>query len=363
MQIPSRAEAVATFREQGGRIAAVFPIHAPRAVFRTFGLLPVECWGPPVADTSPGDAHLPPYTCSIVRCGLSALLSGTLDAASVVMVPHACDSLQGLGSLLLDFVPPGDRPVIPFYLPRGDGEAAVDFLAKEIRATVEALARLTGTHPSEDDLAEAVAREEAADAVFDRLLEARTDLALPDPDYYRLVRSREYLPAERFTSVVEAALDPADAPEAPTATDRTGLLLSGLVAEPAALLDVIWSAGGSVVADDLAASGRRRYRPGTSADPCRRVAESLLSAAPCTTRGASMDRRVEHLLDLCRRRRARGAIFYTLKFCEPEQFYVPVERKALEAAGIKALALEGDLHGDLPSQVTTRVQALLETLA
>ncbi len=111
MEIPSRSTTVAAWREQGGGLAAVFPIHHPRPLWRAYGLLPVEVWGPPVTDTSRGDARLQAYTCSIVRCGLAFLEGGGLDDADVIVVPHACDSLQGLGSMLLDFAPP-KQPVL-----------------------------------------------------------------------------------------------------------------------------------------------------------------------------------------------------------------------------------------------------------
>jgi len=84
--------------------AAVYPIHHPRALWPAFGILPEEVWGPPGVDTGPGDAHLQAYTCDIIRNGLSFLLSGGLDETDLVVVPHGCDSLQGLGSVLLDFV-------------------------------------------------------------------------------------------------------------------------------------------------------------------------------------------------------------------------------------------------------------------
>jgi benzoyl-CoA reductase/2-hydroxyglutaryl-CoA dehydratase subunit BcrC/BadD/HgdB len=109
--IAARHEVISTHRERGGRIAAVLPVFAPRALLRAFGFLPVEVWGPPGIPIAGGGSHLQPYVCSIVRNTLSFLLSGGLDATDLVLVPHACDSLQGLGSILLDFVKPR-QPVL-----------------------------------------------------------------------------------------------------------------------------------------------------------------------------------------------------------------------------------------------------------
>jgi hypothetical protein len=74
--IPRRAESIHTYKQNGGKVAAVFPIHYPRTLLRAFDVLPVEVWGPPCVGASHGPAHLQPYVCSIVHNGLSFLQAG-----------------------------------------------------------------------------------------------------------------------------------------------------------------------------------------------------------------------------------------------------------------------------------------------
>ncbi|UCF61317.1 MAG: 2-hydroxyacyl-CoA dehydratase, partial [Anaerolineaceae bacterium] len=126
--IPRRSQVADEFKQHGGLIAAVLPIHYPRALLRAFNILPMEVWGPPRVDVSYGSAHIQPYVCSIVRNALSFILTGGLDVADLIMIPHACDSLQGLGSILLDFLPP-KQPTMPLYIPRGDSRRGETFLA------------------------------------------------------------------------------------------------------------------------------------------------------------------------------------------------------------------------------------------
>ena len=71
-------------------------------------------------------------------------------SADHLVVPHACDSLQGLGSLLLDFEKPA-LPTTPYYLPRGDREADVRYLAAELKALGKALAH-KGEHEEAVDV-------------------------------------------------------------------------------------------------------------------------------------------------------------------------------------------------------------------
>jgi len=356
--VPGRLEIIRSFRETGGHIAAVFPIHYPRSLLRAFGVLPVEVWGPPRANVDLGNAHLQAYTCSIARCGAGYILEGKLDIADMILVPHACDSLQGLGSILLDFVRPG-RPVLPFCLPRGEGQPAGDFALEELRALYARLEEITGRTPSEQDMAAALAREENADARLAELLAARRFLPVDDTQFYRLVRAREYLPAERFSKAAGELLECRQKEP----IEGIPLVLSGILPEPGDILRVIGEAGGFVAGDDLCSSGRRLYPAASGNSVLGRMADRLLKGPPDSTRGSPVSARVRYLKEIVERSGAGGLVFYNIKFCEPEQFYLPQVRTALEAAGVRSLAAEVDLGERLPDQIVTRIEAFLETLA
>lgn len=345
------------FKDDGGFVAAVYPIHYPRGLFRAFEVLPVEVWGPPSVDFGPGSAHLQPYVCSIVRNGLSFLQSGGLDVADILVVPHTCDSLQGLGSILLDFISP-KQPVLPLYLPRGRRESDIAYFASELRHLFQQLAAITGRTPSDSDLLQNICREEAADDLLRQLHQNRQFLPHSDLAFYRIVRSREYLPAEEFTSLAQETLACAEN----TARTGTPLLISGIVPEPMNVLAVISEMGGMVVADDFACCGRRLYPAGTSEDPFRRIAERILYAPPDSTRGNPIQARFEHLLGLVERSGAKGVIFYGIKFCEPELFYLPALRRALQEAQITSIAIEVDINDALSYQIRTRLEGFLEMI-
>jgi benzoyl-CoA reductase/2-hydroxyglutaryl-CoA dehydratase subunit BcrC/BadD/HgdB len=357
IDIPRRSAIARAHKERGGRIAAVLPIHYPRALLRAFDFLPMEVWGPPGIDPSLGTAHLQPYVCSIVRNTLAFLQSGGLEVADVVIVPHGCDSLQGLGSILIDFVQPR-QPVIPLYLPRGNGDSGIRFLADEARSVYRRLEKITRRSPSEEELTACIVREEAADALLVHLHHRRRSLALSDSELYRVIRSREYVPAERFCEIAQAALD------RPTAAPRAGIpiVLSGILPEPYNLIEAISTMGAAIVADDLACCGRRLYPPGRSEDPFQRMAESILWAPPDSTRGSAIRPRIEHLLRLATESGARGVVFYGVKFCEPELFSQPDLRRGLQEAGIPSVVLETDISDALSQQAMTRIEAFLEMI-
>jgi benzoyl-CoA reductase/2-hydroxyglutaryl-CoA dehydratase subunit BcrC/BadD/HgdB len=355
--IPRRLESINRFKEQGGTVAAVLPIHYPRALLRAFNILPVEVWGPPRIGSGRGAVHLQPYICSIAQNALSFLLNGGLDVTDLIVVPHACDSLQGFGSVLIDFIKP-NQPVIPLYLPRERRESDVDFLTAEIHSVFDRLLEITGLTPSDNDLLVSVQREEAADDQLSKLYDNNLYLPLPDHILYRLIRSREYLPAERFMELASTAL------ALLREETRKGIpvILSGIVPEPMEMFEVISELGAVVVGDDLASCGRRLYPPGKSEDPLQRMAERIIHAPPDPTRGNPISERMEHLLHLAKKTGAKGIIFYDVKFCEPELFDIPILRKELGEENIPSIMIEVDINDPLSQQFRTRMGAFLEML-
>jgi benzoyl-CoA reductase/2-hydroxyglutaryl-CoA dehydratase subunit BcrC/BadD/HgdB len=219
---------------------------------------------------------------------------------------------------------------------------------------------VTDYAPSDDDLMECVQREERADGMLAKLHQLRQTLQLPDISFYRLVRSREYLPAERFMALAEQALA-----QAGSARQDGGipLILSGILPEPMRLLEAFSQVGAYVAADDLACCGRRLYPLGESEDPLRRVAERILNSPPDSTRGDSIEARCDHLLHLAKTSDARGVVFYEVKFCEPELFDLPLLCRALDAAEVASITVEVDINEPLPQRILTRLEAFVEMIA
>ncbi len=357
IQIPPRAEIVARMKERGNKLAAVLPIHYPRELLRAFNIHPIEVWGPPGTDPTSGASHLQPYVCSIVRNALAFQQSGGMDAVDLILVPHACDSLQGLGSVLLDFIQP-KQPIIPFYLPRGVGDAGKEFLIAELKRLYIHLKIITGRTPTDNDLLEAVRQEERLDKTFSNLLLSREKYYISDFDFYRMVRSREYLPGDVFSQLAGHLVEEKQ-------RDFSGipLILSGIVPEPMEIFHAIENFGGRVVADDLACIGRRRYPVGESDEPFERMADRLLNGPPDWNKGNPIQDRLQYLLEMVARSNARGIIFHTVKFCEPELFDLPQIRAGLQSQEIPSLVIEVDINDTLSNQILTRLEAFMEMIS
>jgi benzoyl-CoA reductase/2-hydroxyglutaryl-CoA dehydratase subunit BcrC/BadD/HgdB len=357
ISIPSRTQTLKTFKDGGGQIAAVLPIHYSRSLLRAFNILPVEVWGPPRVASGQAAAHLQTYVCSICHNVLSFLQQGGLDVADLIIVPHACDSLQGLGSVLLDYIKP-TQPVIPVYIPRDKRQSDLEFLAAEFKAIYEQLVEITGREPGEVDLSASIDREEKADDYLLKLHQRNRFIPLTNADIYQIIRSREYLPAEEFIRIADGAL----AQQQETIRSGIPILIEGIVPEPMDILETLTELGAAVVGDDLASSGRRVYPRSNRGNPFERMAERILQAPPDPTRGSPLSERLDYLLNMAQRTGAKGVVFYIVKFCEPELFDIPILRQELKAFGLATIAIEVDLNTRLSQQIRTRLGAFLEMI-
>jgi benzoyl-CoA reductase/2-hydroxyglutaryl-CoA dehydratase subunit BcrC/BadD/HgdB len=353
--LPSRLEVIEHVRALGRQVVAVMPIHYPRAMLRAHRLHPIEVWGPPHVSRHEGSRHFQTYTCDIVVKATSFLLSGGLDGTRAILVPHTCDALQGMASVLGDFVRPEQR-VLTLYLPRGRRSSDREFLRKELQRLSESLVEVSEHEPSRRDWDEAFEAEDAADAALADLYRRRSRIAVSDREFYTVVRSREYLTAEKFCEQAAAL------PEGEPPRRGVGLMISGIVAEPLELFDRIEEMGAHVAGDDLACGFRRIYSLSTESDPFERSANRLLTGPPDPTCGTPIQARLDTLQTRMRALGARGLLIYDPKFCEPELFDVPLLRKHLNVAGFPVLHVEFEMGETLPHQTLSRIEAFVETL-
>ncbi len=357
IKIPSRREIIEKERSSGKKIAAVYPIHYPRELFRAFDIHPVEVWGPPKIDTKRANAHLQPYICSVIQSGLSFYLDGNLNLADIIVVPHSCDSLQGLGSILKDFIRP-KQELITLYLPREKNRENIEFLSEQLKDIYKKLQVISGKEPTYEKLMKEIETEEEIDKLIAKFYRSRGNLPLSSRSFYTLLRSREFLPPKDFKNIIQYTLLHSSKGE----PKKTNIVLSGLLPEPMDILDTIDEMDGSVLIDDMACCMRRVYGEGNSNDPFERIAQRIVNGPPDPTKGSSFDERFSFLVALTKSTNSKGIIFFNVKFCEPEYFYHPILKEKLNNSGIKTLIIETDINQPISQQTIMRIKAFIEML-
>jgi benzoyl-CoA reductase/2-hydroxyglutaryl-CoA dehydratase subunit BcrC/BadD/HgdB len=348
---------------KGRPTVLAFPALYPREILTALGLCAWEQWAPrEPSSAGAAGGKMQPYLCPTVR-GAHALLAAGEHGACAVVVPHTCDSMQGLATLGRD-MGACSVPVVPFRHPRGpDRPSARVFLRAEVLAFAAELGRAVDRELDPSRLAAAIELHRRVERSLARVLAERARLAASDAELYATLREWEWMHPEDFALRVEALEQRID----PGAARRPGvpLLVSGMVPEPEGFFEALEQAGGWAAADDYAAVGRRLPAHGekAGADPVGCVVDRLLSTAPCPTRYHDASARVAHLVSRARRAGAAGVVLHTVKFCEPELFDVPLMRGGLEKAGLKVLHVETELEQRVPGQIATRLEAFCEMLS
>jgi bcr-type benzoyl-CoA reductase subunit C len=354
------AKSVADYRKETGRGAVgVMPVYSPEEMIHAAGYLPVGMWGGRKS-ISRARAFLPPFTCSIMQSVMELELEGAYDILDAVVFSVPCDTLKCMSQKWK-----GKAPSLVFTHPQNRKiEAAVPFLAEEYKLLRKRLEGLLGVAITDAALENSI-------QVYNenrQALRAFSDLAAEYPHLldpakrHAVIKARFFMEKSRHTALVRELL--AEVRKQPRQPWRgRKAILTGIMAEPDALLDILKENGFAVVADDLAQESRqfRTDVPGGS-DPLVRLARQWQDIDGCSLAVDPLKPRGRMLVELAKKYDADAVIICMMKFCDPEEWDYPVYLPQLEKAGIRNLLIEIDQEAASFEQVRTRIQTFGEIL-
>lgn len=355
----SRKDYLLEQKQRGRRVFGVFPAQYPREVLWAAGILPVEIWDPPLP-ASTADAHLQPYICSVVKLGLGLLLQGKADLADGFLFPHTCDSIQNMASVVHDYIGL-KKPCYFFYHPKAPyRDSAREYYLRQIKALAGSLEEICGPiDPAE--LKRRVAQGQEINRLMAQLYQRRAAgvLHLDNAQFYEAIRRAEWLwPDDLIAELKEILGHPPTDPD-----KRSAVVLSGVLPNPPEILNLLDDLGARVGHDDFLACSRRWLTVQPKAgDPYEALSQAYFGLPPCSSKDSPLAERAAWLLKLCQETRAKGVIFYTVKFCETELFDVPILCDELKENGYPTLVVDIELNQGLSGQISTRVEAFLEML-
>lgn len=352
-------------QDRGRKVVGVFPAAYPKEIIWAAGAVPAEIWDPPLEPGEAG-AHLQPYICGIVQQGLELVLQGKAAVADAFLFPHTCDSIQNLATVVFDYCKL-DTPCYFFYHPKEPySPAARDYYREQLELLAQRLGGQFGTI-SPEALTQAVAQGQEITRLTAQLYEQRATgrFAASNREFFDTLRLSEYLLPQDYIPQLEDLRD--RAPENGAANGIDGgpaVILSGVLPNPAGVLDELDRLGVRVAADDMIALSRRSlFTPSTADDPFDALTEQYFTLPPCTTRGSSIQRHLDYLLGLAEKADAKGVIFQIVKFCEPEYFDLPILAEELKQRGLAVLTMDVEPNQGLSGQMTTRLEAFCEMLS
>lgn len=357
----TRKEYLIKQKEKGRHIFGVFPAHYPREILWAMNVVPAEIWDPPL-EIAAANAHLQPFICSVVKLGLELILRGKCDFLDGFLFPHTCDSIQNMSSVIYDHIKSNEHCYF-FYHPKEPyGNAARDYYLAQLKRLVQSLEQQFGPLDTET-LKKRVQQGEHLYALFHELydLRAKSELDLPNEEFYRAIRRSEYLFPDDLIPELEECIAQHKTQDRKSGTD---VILSGVLPNPPEILTFLDELNVRVAHDDLLIASRRLLVPPSNLlNPFEQLAESYFAMPPCSTKGSSITDRAGYLSRLIDTTGAKGVIFNVVKFCEPEWFDIPNLQDELKKKGIPALTLDTEVNQGISGQMKTRIEAFIEMIS
>lgn len=338
----------------GRRAVGYFCTYAPLEVLHAAGFAPVRLMqlGGPVARA---DAHLPSYSCALVRAASERLLSGELDFLSGVLFVHTCDTMQCVADIWRMARP--SFPVLNFSLPTVlSSTHAREYCRAVLHRLMGALEDLFAVRITEAALRASIALYNEQRRLLAELYNTRERYR---PDLlYTLMLAGMLMPVEEHNRLMRSALR--DLQPQPRRQSRPRILLIGATMDDLAIPRLFEDLGGLIVGDDLCTGSRYvEAQVEEEEEPLKALAERFFRRPPCPAKYDPARPRAVRVLDLVRSAKADCAVLILPKFCDPHAFDCVPVTEALDRAGVPTLLLETDITASL-EQARTRLQAFVE---
>ncbi len=342
---------------EGRPSVGYFCTYTPVEVIHSAGFVPVRILGGsgPVARA---DTLAPAFLCPFLRRTLDRALAGEYDDLAGLVQGYTCDAACGMVNIWQETWP--DRFYHSLPLPYNPGPEGRRFLARALEDLIAVLEQAGGEFRDER-LAASIELYGEIRRLTLGLAQARRDgrSRLSAADWLVINLAGQVQPPEDQRKMLRD-LAASDGPgEEPAGVP---ILVSGSLIEEPRLMDLIESAGGRVVADDLCTGSRALDPPtGDGDSPRESLIDRLLKRAPCPARSRAEDRLVR-LQETITDSRARGVVFVFQKFCTPHLADHPTLARGLQAVGCPNLVLELEETGLNEGQLRTRLQAFFEMI-
>lgn len=349
-------------------------VQVPEELIYAAGAVPVRLCSGAYAYDQIGADFLPAKSCPLIKATLGMLHAGTPSLGGdlcLIVNPTTCDQKKKAGEMLEGLGYPVHQLELP---PAKHSEEARIYWQRSVANFRRVLEQATDQKITARRLADAIGAVRKAQAAYRRLRTCMrsaippirgTEIMLVTNAYFfddlaRWTRAVEELAREReaMTAAGEAAAN-RHAPR---------ILFTGSppVFPNLKLPLLIERSGGIIVADEVCSASRLLYDMVAFDehhlyDMVPAVADRYLKPCTCPVFTSSEDR-ARKLLELAEHFSADGVVYQSFAGCMPYELEQRSIGKRLADAGVPMLSIETDYSPDDAGQLSTRVEAFIESL-
>jgi benzoyl-CoA reductase/2-hydroxyglutaryl-CoA dehydratase subunit BcrC/BadD/HgdB len=358
-----------------GKLVATTCIQAPEELIFAFGATPMRLCNGSYHYDQKGSDFMPAKSCSMVKATLGMLSSDAvipkIGKPDMIVNPTTCDQkkkssamIAAMGYHVYDMEFPSVK----------ESEASRVYWRRSVRDFAEKLRDLTGKRLSRSSLKEALAKTSRAQAAFRRLHNYRkkSPSLILGKDVFLVTNAYFFDDIDRWTRAVEKLneeLEQRDLSGFRAVQSKAPRILftgSPPVFPNLKLPLLIEESGGVVVTDESCSANRMLYDM-TAVDEWRvndmvdSLADKYLKPCTCPVFTNNDDRK-RRLLDLIESFNADGVVYQVFAGCQVYEMEYRSIAEELGKAGIPLLYIETDYSPDDKGQLSTRVEAFLESI-
>lgn len=367
-----RIKELQDLRAQGKKVVGSFCLYVPEEVVLATGSACIGICGGAEWGTAEAEQVLPRNLCPLIKSFMGFKLTKVcpyFEASDLIVGETTCDGKKKAYEILSDYA-----PVYVMQTPQKKDESSRRLWREEVGKFKDEVESLTGVIISPEDLAKSIATVNAKRQALKRMNDARkaTPVPISGRDALLIQQVAFYDDPVRFTEMVDKISEELEQrindgfgvvdKEAPR------VLISGCpMAVPNwKMHHIVESAGASIVAEE-ACIGHRYFRDlvedrgATVDEKLDAVADRYMKLdCACFTPN---DERLDNILKLVKDYKVDGVIHYALQFCDPFTVEYHSVEKALKKSGVPILKIETDYSMEDAGQLSTRVEAFIETLS
>ena len=345
---------------KGKKIIGYFCTYTPVELIHAAGFLPMRLMGESRSIVR-ADTLVPDFICPYLRRTLEDALKGEYAFLSGVVQGYTCDAACGLINIWKENI--GGEIFHQLPLPYNDNLEARNFLKSGILEFTEKLNRIGGrfSESSLEKSLELYGEIRRTMLGFYRL-EYENRLPVNSAEFLSVIKAGFVMAPEEYLSALKTLESAVVNAEVQSAKTGIPVLVSGSLIEDPKVLDMLEAAGGRVAADDLC-TGIRHFLPadGKGDNSLEKLVDRYVNRFPCPSRSRAVDR-APYLMDLIRKSKSKGVIFFLQKFCTPHLADLPILGETLKKANIPSLVFEMEVTGAMEGQLRTRLESFFEMI-
>ena len=357
------------------KIVGTMCVQVPDELIYAAGGVPVRLCNGFYTDDHNGADFMPAKSCSLVKATLGMLNDRTtlpfIDRIDEIVLPATCDQKRKAGGMIADMGYSVYDMEVP---PVKESEEARLYWQRSIRKFAVSLKEITGQKVTRRSLKEAMAKVARAQKAYRKLHELRkeTPAVILGKDVFMVTNAYFFDNIENWTEAVDrlnGELEKRVEEKFSAAQRRAPRLLftgSPAIFPNLKLPMLIEESGGVIVGDETCSSNRMLYDMAAVDEwhvnaMVDGIADNYLKPCTCPIFTKNDDRK-RKLLHMAKAFGAEGVVYQAFSGCQVYSMEQASITKALNDAGIPVLFVESDYSPDDMGQLSTRIEAFIESL-